>query len=187
MSDQLVERARRGDVDAFVELIAARQESMVRIAYAILGEPADADDALQEALAAIWRGLPSLRDPARFAAWSDRILVNACRLALRRRSRARAGESSLDVEGNLAELMAGQPGHGVDASDEVVDRLAFDRAFASLDADARAILVLHHLEGRGVADLAAALDVPVGTVKSRLFAARRGLERALDQESDRAT
>ncbi len=187
MSGQLIEHARHGDVDAFVELIAGRQESMVRIAYAILGEPADADDALQETLTAIWRGLPSLRDPSRFAAWSDRILINACRLILRQRSRVRAGESSLDVDGDPAQRMAVQRGRGLDASKEVVDRLAFDHAFASLDADARAILVLHHLEGRGVADLAVALDIPVGTVKSRLFAARRALGRALDRESDRAT
>ena len=85
MSEQLVERARRGDADAFVALIEERQESMTRIATAILGQRADADDAIQDALVALWRELPRLRDIARFSAWADRILVNSCRLVLRRR------------------------------------------------------------------------------------------------------
>lgn len=176
MSDELVERARRGDADAFVELIAARQESMVRIAYAILGEPADAEDALQDALGAIWRGLPSLRDPARFGAWSDRILVNACRLTLRRRSRTRIRFVPLGGAHNMAADDA-----GVDGPRSA--RVALDAAFERLDFGHRTILVLHHLEGRPLAEIAAALQVPVGTVKSRLHTARLALQRALEEPS----
>jgi RNA polymerase sigma factor (sigma-70 family) len=65
---------------------------------------------------------------------------------------------------------------------EVADRDVFDRAFESLSADARAILVLHHLEGRPLAAIADALAIPVGTAKSRLFGARRDLEKALARE-----
>ncbi len=76
MRVELVHRAIDGDVDAFDALVAGRIEQMVRLAMAILGNEADARDATQDALAAIWRELPSLRQPERFAAWADRILIN---------------------------------------------------------------------------------------------------------------
>jgi RNA polymerase sigma-70 factor (ECF subfamily) len=66
--------------------------------------------------------------------------------------------------------------------DDVAARIALELAFERLDADARTILVLHHLDGRGVAEIAAVLGIPVGTAKSRLFTARRALERALERE-----
>jgi RNA polymerase sigma-70 factor (ECF subfamily) len=64
----------------------------------------------------------------------------------------------------------------------VADRMALERAFDRLDADARTILVLHHLDGRGLSEVASMLGIPVGTAKSRLFVARRALERALERE-----
>ena len=172
MTDLLVERARRGDADAFVALIEERQRAMTRIAGAILGNEADAADALQEALVSMWRELPRLRDTARFDVWADRILVNACRLVLRRRARRRVRDVPLD-----------DAPEATDAGGAAVEeRDAFNRAFNRLSADARAVIVLHHLEERPVAEIAAALGIPVGTVKSRLFAARRDLERALAEQ-----
>lgn len=143
---------------------------------AILGDAADASDALQDALTAIWSNLPALRDADRFGAWADRILVNSCRLVLRRRARARVRQISLDVvdAGRLA--AAAGPDGGV------ADRDAFTRAFERLDTDGRAILTLHHLDGRPLAEIAEILGIPVGTVKSRLHTARRSLERALLEE-----
>ena len=179
MTDLLVERARRGDTDAFVALIEERQVTMTRVATAILGNDADVADVLQETLVAMWRDLPRLRSVEKFPAWADAILVNACRLVLRRRARTRV---------RLVQLIDDptEPGGRaliVDSQDaEVVGRDVFDRAFESLSVDARAILVLHHLEGRPVAAIAEALAIPVGTAKSRLFGARRDLEAALDRE-----
>jgi RNA polymerase sigma-70 factor (ECF subfamily) len=175
VSDALVERARSGDVDAFVELIARREKSMVRIANAILGNEADSADALQDALESTWRQLPSLRDVNRFDAWSDRILVNACRLALRRRSRSRVRQIPLSDE-------VGGDGDRPSLEDRVAGRAALDRAFTRLDADDRAILVLHHLEGQPIQNVADVLAIPAGTVKSRLHSARRALERSLLEE-----
>jgi RNA polymerase sigma-70 factor (ECF subfamily) len=148
---------------------------MVRIATAILGNEADSDDALQDALESMWRKLPSLREVDRFDAWSDRILVNACRLALRRRSRPRMAQIPLDTY-HLANDQQ------VPLDDQIAERAAFDRAFTLLGPDDRAVLVLHHLEGRSVREIADALAIPVGTVKSRLHTARRGLERSLLEE-----
>jgi RNA polymerase sigma-70 factor (ECF subfamily) len=179
VTDLLVERARRGDADAFVALIEERQVAMARVATAILGNEADVADALQETLVALWRELPRLRSVERFRAWADAVLVIACRLVLRRRARRRVREVSLadeQVEGNDSRPI----GRGSD--DDLADRELFVRAFAALSIDARAILVLHHLEERPVAAIAEAMRIPAGTVKSRLFAARRDLERALERE-----
>lgn len=175
MSHELVERARNGDVEAFVDLIARRERSMVRIASAILGNEADSADALQDALESIWRQLPSLREVGRFDAWSDRILVNACRLLLRRRSRNRVREIPIDDGFDAVDQ-----GPGIE--DRVARRAALDRAFDRLGPDERAILVLHHLDGRAVREIGDVLAIPVGTVKSRLHTARRALERSLLEE-----
>lgn len=147
---------------------------MTRTAMAILGHEADARDAVADALAAIWRELPRLRDPLAFEGWSTRIVVHACRRRLRRRGRDRVRQVAIG-EGTLWSAAA--------PDRDPTDRIVLERAFDRLDADARAILVLHHLEGRPLADIAAVLGIPVGTAKSRLHTARRALEHALERES----
>ena len=188
MSERLVEQARHGDADAFVTLIEERQVAMTRVATAILRDPADVADALQETLVSLWRELPRLRSVEAFPAWADRVLVNACRLTLRRRGRRRVHEIAL-VDGQARPgHVDGGTGQAASFDAELAEREAFDRAFETLDADARTILVLHHLEGRAVKDIAAILGIPSGTAKSRLFKARRRLEAALEREgSDSST
>jgi RNA polymerase sigma-70 factor (ECF subfamily) len=173
----LIRRAQTGDVDAFTALVAGRVEAMQRTAMAILGHEADARDVVAESLAAIWRELPRLRDPRAFDAWSTRIVVHACRRRLRGRGRTRVRELTIDA----AEAGQSLPS-AAGPADDVADRMALERAFDRLDADARAILVLHHLDDRGLEEVASILGIPVGTAKSRLFAARRALERALERE-----
>jgi RNA polymerase sigma factor (sigma-70 family) len=177
----LIRRAQTGDVDAFTALVAGRFEPMQRTAMAILGHEADARDAVADALAAIWRELPRLRDPLAFESWSTRILVHACRRRLRGRGRMRVREVAIEAIDTSGTESAG-PGSSVGPAEGVADRMALERAFDRLDADARTILVLHHLDGRGLLEVASILGIPVGTAKSRLFAARRALERALDRE-----
>ncbi len=177
MDPGLIRLAQAGDVDALTTLISARLQIMSRTAMAILGHEADARDAVQGSLAAIWRGLPSLREPDRFDAWSTRILVHACRRIARDRRRTGIHELAMDIDIASAGLPRVEgPG------DATIARISLERAFERLDADARALLVLHHVEGRSLADLAAVLEIPVGTVKSRLHAARRNLGRALARE-----
>jgi RNA polymerase sigma-70 factor (ECF subfamily) len=175
----LVGRARHGDLDAFTALVGARVAAMTRTAAAILGDETEAHDAVQEALISIWRELPMLRELERFDAWAGRILVNACRHALKRRVRVRVREITLQPDG--------VDGSGLLAASGRVELLgqedALTRAFERLDADQRAILVMHHLDDRRLAEIAAALGIPVGTAKSRLFKARRALRKALDRES----
>lgn len=177
METGLVERARNGDVDAFEELMVHRAESMLRTATAIIGDRDEAREATQESLLTIWRQLPALRMDDRFDAWAGRILVNRCRLVLKRRGRRASREVPLEgSERSEPQAFAG--------SDEAFERReSLERAFERLDPDDRALLVLHHLEGLQVAEVAARLEIPVGTAKSRLFSARRALERALEAES----
>jgi len=165
MDASLVERARKADADAFDELVRRRIDAVYRTAVGILGEPSDARDATQEAFVLAWRQLPSLREPERFDAWLNRITINCCRMALRRRR----GVSELRLTADVG----GTEGNG---------SAIFDNAFERLTVDQRAILLEHHLDGRPVAEIAERLGIPAGTVKSRLFAARRALERALEEE-----
>ena len=167
----LVDRARTGDSLAFEALMRERIDPLFRTAWAILGSEADARDATQEACLSAWRELPRLRDTRAFDAWLHRVLVNACRMAIRRRSRVRevAIERIEDVDGATAP-----------ESFEETDVIA--RAFERLNPDQRAILVLHHLRHETVASIASALSVPPGTVKSRLHSARAALESNLARE-----
>lgn len=175
MQRSLIERARAGDRDAFEALVRLKVDAVYRTSLAILGNPADAQDATQEALVSMWRSFRGLRDPERFDAWLGRIVTNACRMALRRRRTVREipmpvgfAEQAPDTDDAFA---------ASNASDR------FDRAFDSLAVEQRALLVAHHLDGRSIESLAAELGVPIGTAKSRLFTARKALGRALGTDS----
>jgi RNA polymerase sigma-70 factor (ECF subfamily) len=174
-----IARARSGDASAFEALVEARVRPMTRTAMAILGREDEARDAVQDTLLTAWRELATLRDPAAFDAWLTRILVNRCRRGLRTFAIARVREVPVDAIGE-----ADQP-RTSDVARAVVDRRALERAFDRLSIDERTILVLHHLDGRSLASIAQVLHIPEGTAKSRLFAARRSLGRALDREAPR--
>jgi RNA polymerase sigma-70 factor (ECF subfamily) len=174
LDGQLVERARAGDADAFDQLVRERLDAVYRLALGILGQSADARDATQEAFVAAWRKLPTLRDASKFDAWLDQITVNACRMAIRKKKAVR--ELRLMPEADFP---------AVDRSAAVAhaQAIAFDNAFERLTVEQRALLLDHHLDGRGVEEIAGRLGVPLGTVKSRLFTARKALESALKEVS----
>jgi RNA polymerase sigma-70 factor, ECF subfamily len=178
MDRELLLRARAGDGEAFELIVEQRGEHLLRTARAILGSEADAYDATQEAFIAAWRGISGVRDLDRFDAWLGRILLNACRMTLRRRGRVR--EVALP---DGSDFLPGGPTDNPAADDFGRE---FDAAFAQLSADQRAILVLHHLHGYGVADIGAWLGVPTGTVKWRLHRARRALRAAWEGERHEA-
>ncbi len=177
----LIGRARKGDAAAFEALVEARVGPMTRTAMAILGREDEALDAVQDALVIAWRELASLRDPAAFDAWLTRILVNRCKRGLRGVVRQRVREIPADE----VAASALEPSSADARVTGIGQRDALERAFGRLTIDERTILVLHHLDGRPLAEIAAVLKVPVGTAKSRLFAARRTLDRALEREGGR--
>jgi len=182
---QLIERARRGDAAAFDALVAARLDRCYRLAWSVLLNDADAADATQEAFVAAWRQLPRLRDAAAFDGWLNRIVANAARMSRRHRLRLREvqvkpiGRS----EDGAQEALSGPASSGDPSPfDRVDDADAIGRAFDRLRPHERLILALHYVEERPVAEIARTMDVPVGTVKWRLHAARRALEQAMEAE-----
>lgn len=175
----LVERASGGDHDAFAGLVDARLVPTFRTVLAILGNEADARDTTQAIFVQAWRHLPDLRDPSLFPAWFGRIVANSARSAMRSRRRRTVREISLAglVDGG-EHLTTTTAAH--DDRTASIDRL--ERAFERLTPDERTCLGLHHHAGLSLAEIGLQLDVPAKTVKSRLFTARRALERELAAE-----
>lgn len=170
---ELVERARDGDHDAFARILAERGDRLYAVAYLMMRHPTAAEDALQDASLRAWRDLPRLRDLDRFDGWLRRLVINACFDALRRQRR-RPTEIALSP--------ADEPGTS-DATERIADHEALARAFARLSPEHRAVVVLSHYEGLTAGEVAVALKVPVGTVKSRLHHALRALRAALDADA----
>ena len=173
MDTDLVIRAQHGDEEAFASLAVAAGDRLHAVAHRILRDIDLAEDATQQALLSIWRDLPQLRDPARFDAWSYRLLVRAC-YAEGRRSR--------QWTPNMRLLDSDEPMQA-DGSSAVVDRDQLERGFRRLSIDHRAVVVLHHYLDMPLDQVAETLGVPAGTVRSRLHHAMRGLRAALDADA----
>ncbi len=179
MDPERVQQARSGDPSAFEALVEPRVAAMTRTAMAILGSEAEARDAVQDALVIAWRELAALRDLGAFDAWLTRILVNRCRRGLRGIAARRVREVRADALASTR-LEPGAP----DTTAAAIERRALERAFGRLSVDERTLLVLHHLDGQPLDAIAEVLHVPVGTAKSRLFSARKALERAMERERE---
>jgi RNA polymerase sigma-70 factor (ECF subfamily) len=169
MDRQLVERAQRGDRDAYESLVRASASRLYRTAYRIVRDPDRADDAVQQTLVAIWRELPSLRDPERFESWTYRLVVRFCLAESRRALRTGVREVHID------ELTPARS----DAFAESDLRDQLDRALGELSPDHRAVVVLHHYAGLPLGEIAEILGVPYGTVGSRLHHATRALRASI--------
>lgn len=181
--EALVRRARTGDAAAFAALVDARIDRCYRLAWSILSNDADAADATQDALLAAWRQLPRLRDAAAFDGWLNRIVINAALMARRHRLRLREVSVAPVHSGDAPPVPEPPPDlRARTAFDDVVDNDAIGRGFDRMRPQDRMILVLHHVEERPVAEIARSLGIPVGTVKSRLHAARGALEKAMEAE-----
>jgi RNA polymerase sigma-70 factor (ECF subfamily) len=180
----LVDLAAQGDAEAFDALLRPRLDRLFRIAVALLRSEADARDAVQEGCVHAWSALPRLRDRDRFDAWLTQIVINDCRTLLRQRRRGRVREVRLDdlAGGGTSDPdPRGMPVAQVDGPD-IGDVEAVRRAFDRLDPTERTLLVLHYVDERPLKEIGPLVDAPVGTVKWRLWRARRALERALEGE-----
>ena len=179
---ELVAAANDGDRDALDALLRRHHPRLRAICLRLTGDPTDADDACQEALVALVRGLPRFDGRATFATWAYRVTTNTCLDELRRRRRrpltglvpdgsvpARPGEVAGPGPG------AGRTVVGRDTGDAVADRLDVDAALAGLAPDFRVAVVLRDLCELSYAEIAQVLDVPVGTVRSRIARGRAAL------------
>ena len=172
---ETIRLAQRGDRGAFETLLIPELDRLTRLAAAILGNEADARDVVQDTLVIAWRRSGNLREPAKFRAWLTRILVNESLHLLREQKRRSAREN------DAAQLRSERTAR---LEDTVAGHDALERAFDQLDASQRALLVLHHLNEESVADIGFALQIPTGTVKSRLANARDALSTALAKEKN---
>jgi RNA polymerase sigma factor (sigma-70 family) len=151
-------------------LVQQHAAPLYRLATGIVGVT-DAHDITQEALTTAWRELPKLRDADRFTQWVRRICVNRCRAHLRSRRSA-----SISLEAGHAAEIAGSG----DFRDAVDARAVIGPAIERLAPDQRAVLALHYGLGLSIAESADAMNVRVGTAKSRLNAALRAMRVVLE-------
>lgn len=173
MHAELVEQAKRGDREAFDALARLTGDRCMAIAFRILRDFDLADDAVQSALLTAWREIRSLRDAALFEPWLHRILTNACFAEARRRRRWSQEIRLLPVE----------PVHGPDEFATVEHRDQLERAFRRLTIEQRAVLVFHHYLGLPLPEVADRIGIPLGTVKSRMYHAKRALRASLEAEA----
>ena len=172
MQRDLVHRASTGDHDAFASLATGAYGRLHRTARLILRREDLASDAVQEALTSAWLHIRAVRDPDRFDAWLDRLVVRACYQELRRTRRR-------PVEVHVEALEPADVDH---ATASLADRDQLEQSFRRLSADHRAVLVVHHYLGLTDGEAATVLEVPVGTYKSRLNRAHHSLRAALEAE-----
>ncbi len=173
----LVEAARSGDEEAFASIVRRSADQLFAVAHRILRDVGRAEDAVQQALVTAWRELPALRETERFDAWLHRILVHACYAEAKRASKWSANVVILPLHGPATP----------DTTQDIVTRDALDRGFRRLPTEQRAAFVLHHYLGWSVAEIAANLEIPAETIKSRIRYATSTLRAAFDADARTTT
>jgi RNA polymerase sigma factor (sigma-70 family) len=172
MDPELVARAQQGDQQAFKTLALAAHPRLFRIALGVLGDVQPAEDATQQALIAIWRYLPRLRDPERFDGWSYRLLVRACHT-----------EAKHDPKWLPESAMTGE--REPKASDDylgVVERDRLERGFRRLSVEHRVVIVLRYMLDLPIAQVAEVLDISPKTVTSRQHRALQALRAEIEAD-----
>ena len=177
VDEDLVTRAQGGDRDAFEQIVNVSFDRSHAVAMRLLRDSQSAEDAVQQAMVSIWRDLPRLRDPARYDAWSYKLIVRACYAEYKRAPRWMPGIE----EGSPTEPRTG------DEFRPVVDRDQLDRGFRRLSMDHRAVIVLHHYLDLPLDEVGRILGLPTGTVKSRLHRALAEMRAALEADERPAT
>src|SRR6188474_873295 len=173
MDHDLVAAAIGGDQAAFMDLVRPRSNRLFATAQRILRDIDRAEDALQDALVIAWRDLRGLRDPDRFDAWLQRLLINVCIAQATRERRRTANLRVLPVEGPA----------GPDELLSVAERDLLERGFRRLPPEQRAILAMHHYLGYAPSEIAETLGIPAGTARSRLHHAHRAMRAALEADA----
>lgn len=186
----LLAKARRGDQRALGELLVAYQDRLYSVCLRMVSHPDDAAEVCQDVLLKVVQGIGKFRGESGLATWMTRIAMNQSISHLRKRRLRRTVSldqaSQTDRDDDQASALrhqladSSEPGPDQRVQDsEMLDRL--QRAMANLDDDFRAVLVLRDIEQLDYAQISQTLDIPVGTVKSRLFRARLALRQEVDR------
>lgn len=165
----LVAACAEGEPGAFRELLVRYRRPAVMLAYQMLGHPEDAEDVAQEAFVRVFQAIPRFRGQAAFSTWLYRIVTNLC-LGARRRERP-----TVNLDAIREPLAADRPCR------EVTEGLLARQVLDTMPVDLRAILVLREQEDLSYREIAHALDLPLGTVRSRLSKARMAFRRVWNE------
>jgi RNA polymerase sigma-70 factor (ECF subfamily) len=178
---ELVRRAQRGERGAFDLLVLRYQHKVVKLVARLLRDPTEAEDVAQDAFVKAYRALGSFRGDSAFYTWLFRIAVNTARNSMAARQRR-----PLDYEADLGEneqsvvesrMRHSDTPEAAALTDEI--HRTVNRAVEALPEDLRTAIVLREIEGLSYEEIAAAMDCPVGTVRSRIFRAREAIDRSL--------
>lgn len=172
LDEYLVVSARGGDRDAFAALVRRWHKRLIAHAFRLTGDREAALDAVQTGWAEIVHGLARLQDERAFPAWAYRIVSRACSRQVGRKVEQR----------KIAEALAGEPSTDQQDAEAGIDGQRLRMAVRTLPPEQRAAVALFHFEEMSIAEVAVALDVPTGTVKTRLMHARRKLRAAMEGE-----
>ena len=173
----VIQKVQNGDVNAFEDLVAAYEQNVYNLALRMTGNPEDAEDMAQEAFLKAYNSLPSFRGDSKFSVWLYRIVSNVCLDFLRKKNKR--GAISLSVEDDDGEDTQLDLPDTSQSPEELLEkkltREAVRRGLAALPPDARQILLLREIEGLSYEEIGEVLGLESGTVKSRIFRARKKL------------
>ena len=178
----LVRRVQRGDKGAFDALVLKYQHKLVKLVMRYVRNPAEAEDIAQEAFIKAYRALPQFRGDSAFYTWLYRIAINTAKNAVVSRDRSpieydldrHHSDESYEMQGRMKDS---ETPEGLVLTDEI--RSTVNAAIDALPEDLRTAIVLRELEGLSYEEIAAAMDCPVGTVRSRIFRAREAIDHRL--------
>jgi RNA polymerase sigma-70 factor (ECF subfamily) len=174
----LVTASKRGDQDAFAQLVQRHQRRVFNLVFRMLQDYEESSEVTQETFLAAWQGLHSFRGDARFSTWLYRIAYNSALKQVEQRKRDRALQSAMQAEHIITE--AGNEGR-METELEQHARQDFIREnLATLPVKYRAVLVLRHIQDMTYEEMAEILTVPIGTIKTHLFRARNLLKERLE-------
>lgn len=180
---ELVLAARRGDDAAFEELVRAYEKKVYHLSLRMCGDPDDALEIAQEAFLSAWRGLKFFRGDSSFSTWLYRLTSNAAIDYLRRKRRQGEGSVSLNDEDAFVEPPDPGPSPQRHAENQEL-REALSLGLRALSAEHRQVLLLRELQGLSYEEIAGALELDLGTVKSRIARARDKLRKYLTQSGN---
>jgi RNA polymerase sigma-70 factor (ECF subfamily) len=183
----LVRRVQAGDRGAFDLLVLKYQHKVVKLVMRYMKDPAEAEDVAQEAFIKAYRALPQFRGDSAFYTWLYRIAINTAKNALVARDRSPISyeinlNSDDDAPDVASRLRDPDTPEGLALTEEI--RTTVTAAIDALPEDLRTAIVLRELDGMSYEEIAAAMDCPVGTVRSRIFRAREAIDRRLREVFD---
>jgi RNA polymerase sigma-70 factor (ECF subfamily) len=173
----IVERALTGDAEAFGEIVRRWERRIFALAYGMLGREEDARDATQETFLAAFRNLRGFRGDAKVSSWLHRIAVNQC-ITRQRRAKVRSESALEDEVAEFSMPVDYSPASVVEGRQET---LAVRRAINSLPIELRQVVIMKEFEELTFREIADALDLPLSTVKSRLYTALKQLQMRLQK------